>query len=459
MNRQTQISTRHSAVAGRFFPGEAEDLARTVADCLNNGTAALSPPKAIISPHAGYPFSGHLAGMAWRATETARPTRIAILSPSHQHAFTGIALPSQDGYALPGFDLPIDTEARDRLVDQTLAHIEDAAHDREHGVETQLPFQHQMHPGTPVVPLVIGRAPDDQVGKVIDTLAAMGDTLFVLSSDLSHFLTLDEAQKHDAETAKLIETAKPERLTGAHACGAAAIRGFMMSGYGQGNRIQRLGMANSAAVTKDTSRTVGYGAWALFDVTDETFLPDHRTALLKAARQTLVSRVTKGNPPQVNVDSFAPPLRGYGAAFVTLQKDGQLRGCIGSLTAHQPLITDVVENTVKSAFDDPRFDPVTEDELDRITIKIAVLSPSAPMSFDSEAALLAQLEPGRDGLILSDKGRRGVFLPMVWDSLPKPQDFLSALKQKAGLPRDHWSETLHVRRFCAEGFAEGDYPS
>ncbi|MEQ9055716.1 MAG: AmmeMemoRadiSam system protein A, partial [Roseovarius confluentis] len=169
------------------------------------------------------------------------------------------------------------------------------------------------------------------------------------------------------------------------------------------------------------------------------------------------SRVTKGNPPQVNVDSFVPQLRGYGAAFVTLQKDGQLRGCIGSLTAHQPLITDVVENTVKSAFDDPRFDPVTEDELDRITIKIAVLSPSAPMSFDSEAALLAQLKPGRDGLILSDKGRRGVFLPMVWDSLPKPQDFLSALKQKAGLPRDHWSETLHVRRFCAEGFAEGDY--
>ncbi|KZY43264.1 hypothetical protein A3731_11015, partial [Roseovarius sp. HI0049] len=246
MNRQTDISTRHPAVAGRFFPGEAEELARTVADCLAHGTPAASPPKAIISPHAGYPFSGHLAGMAWRATETARPARIAILSPSHQHAFTGIALPSQDRYAMPGFDLAIDTAARDLLVAQDLAHIEDAAHDREHGVETQLPFQNQTHPDTPVVPLVIGRAPDEQVAAIIDALAGMGDTIFILSSDLSHFLTLDAARQHDAQTAKLIETAKPEDLTGAHACGAAAIRGFLLSDHGQGSRTLRLGMANSA---------------------------------------------------------------------------------------------------------------------------------------------------------------------------------------------------------------------
>lgn len=459
MNRQTQISARHSAVAGRFFPGEAKDLARTVKECLAQGTPAASPPKAIISPHAGYPFSGRLAGMAWRATEKADPARIAILSPSHQHAFNGVALPSQDSYAMPGFDISIDCAARDRLLAQDLAHIEDAAHDREHGVETQLPFQQQTHPDTPVVPLVIGRAPDEQVVQIVDALAAMGGTLFVLSSDLSHFLTLDAAQDHDAKTARLIETAKPGALTGAHACGAAAIRGFMMSDYGEGKRVQRLGMANSAAVTKDQTRTVGYGAWAFFDVTDTIFLPDHRAALLKAARQTLTSRVTNGKPPEVNVDSFAPPLRGHGAAFVTLQKDGHLRGCIGSLTAHQPLISDVVENTVKSAFDDPRFPPVSEDELDRISIKIAVLSPSAPLKFEDEAALLAQLEPGRDGLILSDGARRGVFLPMVWDSLPDPEAFLAALKQKAGLPRNYWSDTLQVRRFCAEGFAESDYPA
>ncbi|MEQ8899219.1 MAG: AmmeMemoRadiSam system protein A [Roseovarius sp.] len=457
MNRQTDISARPSAVAGRFFPGEAEELARTVAECLAHGTPAASPPKAIISPHAGYPFSGHLAGMAWCATETARPARIAILSPSHQHAFTGIALPSQDRYAMPGFDLAIDTAARDMLVNRDLVHVENAAHDREHGVETQLPFQHQTHSGTPVVPLVIGRAPDEQVAQTVDALAALGDTLFILSSDLSHFLTLHAAREHDAKTAKLIETAKPEDLTGAHACGAAAIRGFLLSDHGQGSRLLRLGMANSAAVTKDTTRTVGYGAWALFDVTDAILHADHRTALLKAARQALTSHITKCKLPHVETDSFAPPLQGHGASFVTLQKDGKLRGCIGSLTAHQPLIADVIENTRKSATEDPRFPPVTTEELDHITLKIAVLSPSEPMPVKDEADLLARLEPGRDGLILSDKGRRGVFLPMVWDSLPAPEAFLAALKQKAGLPRDHWSDRLQFRRFCAESFAEADY--
>jgi AmmeMemoRadiSam system protein A len=137
-----------------------------------------------------------------------------------------------------------------------------------------------------------------------------------------------------------------------------------------------------------------------------------------------------------------------------VQKEGRLRGCIGSLTAHQPLIRDVVENTVKSGFNDPRFQPLQAGEITDVRLKIAVLSPSAPMQFDSETALLDQIVPERDGLILSDQGKRGVFLPMVWDSLPTPEAFLNGLKVKAGLPRDHWSDTVQIRRFCAESFAE-----
>lgn len=456
MNRQTQISTRLSAVAGRFFPGDAEALARGVTDCLGDGQAAASVPRAVISPHAGYPFSGRLAGAALGATKTAAPDRIVVLSPSHRHAFNGVALPSQDRYVLPGLEIAIDAQAREILVDQDLAHVEDAAHDQEHGVETQLPFLHRLHPQARVVPLVIGREKGDQVARIVDALAGMADTppLFVLSSDLSHFLTLERAQVHDAETAKLIETGKAGQLTGAHACGAAAIRGFMTSEYGRGMRVQRLAMANSAAVTRDASRTVGYGAWAFHDTTDEILLSEHRTALLNAARHTLVSRVERGVAPDVDINGFAPAPCGHGAAFVTLQKSGQLRGCIGSLRAHRPLVADVAENTVKAAFDDPRFPQVAAGELPEITIKIAVLSPSSPMRFADEADLLAQVKPGRDGLILSDRGRRGVFLPMVWDNLPEPAAFLAALKQKAGLPNDYWSDTVQIERFCAESFSE-----
>ena len=131
-----------------------------------------------------------------------------------------------------------------------------------------------------------------------------------------------------------------------------------------------------------------------------------------------------------------------------------MRGCIGSLAAHQPLIRDVVVNTVKAGFNDPRFRPVSLDVIDKLRLKIAILSPSAPMRFDSEDDLISQLVPERDGLILYDGGRRGVFLPMVWESLPTPKAFLDGLKVKAGLAKTHWSKTLKVERFCAESFAE-----
>ena len=458
MDSEPNPLMRQPAVAGTFYPGTPEALSTEAERCISEGTSGWRPegsfPRAIISPHAGYRFSGWLAGAAWRATARGRPDTIVILSPSHTHAFDGIALPSQKGYAMPGFDVMIDRPAANSLVQAGLAHVEDAAHDREHGIETQLAFLHRLHPKAKVVPLVIGRAPKEQIAAAVGHLASRGLPLFVLSSDLSHFLTRVAADAKDGETAKLLETSKGETLTSDNACGAAGIAGFMSSRAGQGLRISRLAMASSADVTGDDSRTVGYGAWALFDATDEVIIPRHREMLLKAARQTLASFAKRGKPPVIDNTSFPQALHGYGASFVTLQKKGRLRGCIGSLAAHKPLIRDVADNTIKAGSADPRFKPVTADEIDDLRLKVAVLSPSAPMAFKDEVDLLSQLQPHRDGLILRDNGKRGVFLPMVWESLPAPSDFLKALKVKAGLPKDHWSDTLGVHRFCAESFAE-----
>lgn len=449
---------RLPAVAGTFFPAEPEALRTAAENCISKGTSGWRPegsfPRAIIAPHAGYRFSGWLTGAAWRATARGRPETVVILSPSHAHAFDGIALPSQKGYAMPGFDVMIDRAAVNSLVQVGLAHVEDAAHDHEHGIETQLAFLHRLHPHAKVLPLVIGRTTPAQIAAAVDHVAGQGASLFVLSSDLSHFLTREAADAKDAETAKLLETSKGETLTSDKACGAAGIAGFLASNTGHGLRITRLAMASSADVTGDDSRTVGYGAWALFDATDEVVIPRHREMLLKAARQTLTSYTKRGKPPAIDETSFPHALRGYGASFVTLQKDGRLRGCIGSLAAHQPLIRDVAQNTLKAGTADPRFKPVTAGEVDSLRLKISLLSPSGPMTFENEADLLSQLQPHHDGLILRDRGSRGVFLPMVWDSLPEPADFLAGLKVKAGLPKDHWSDTLEVSRFCAESFTE-----
>lgn len=459
MSPADEKTRRRPAVAGMFYPGDAAALAASVADCLARGTAGerpgAAPARAIISPHAGYVYSGWLAGAAFRSTEGRELRHAVVLSPSHRHAFTGLALPSGAAYAMPGFDMPINAAARAALVARGLAHVEDAAHDREHGVETQLPFLHALHPDADVVPLVIGRADDTQVAAAIDFLnRALDGPLFVLSSDLSHFLTQERARVHDAETARLIETGEGHALTGAHACGAAAIRGFLASETGRGTRPTRLGMATSADAGGDTARVVGYGAWAFHGAADDAIATDDRATLLRTARAALASRTRRGADPRIDEAGFAPSLRSHGAAFVTLTAQGRLRGCIGSLKAHRPLVRDVAENAISAGHADPRFPAVTVDDLDGLRLKIAVLGPTAPMRFETEDDLIAQLRPGEDGLILSDLGRRGTFLPMVWESLPEPAAFLTALKRKAGLAHDHWSPSLQVLRYRAESFAE-----
>ncbi len=460
MNMTEDMTQRSPAVAGRFYPAEAEPLRAMVEACLDQGLIGRrqrgSAARAIISPHAGYAYSGWLAGAAWRSTARVQRSHAVILSPSHRHAFDGIALPSERAYLMPGFKVKIDREARWALVDEGLAHVEDAAHDAEHGIETQLPFLHRLHPGAQVVPLVIGRASVEQVARVVDFLARFRDKppLFVLSSDLSHFLSRDAAEARDLDTARLIELGRYDQLTDENACGAMAITGYMASDYGRDARAYRLALANSHAVTRDDRRTVGYGAWALFGAADAMLPPRHRAALLKVARDALRIRARKGKMPGLKEETFAQPLRGYGATFVTLTKGGQLRGCIGSLSPSVSLLRDVATNAIKAGFEDSRFDPVTTEELGNLKIKIALLTRPERMHVATEAELLGQLVPGQDGLILSDGDRRGTFLPMVWDSLETPEAFFSGLKVKAGLPRDHWSDTLRVERFRAESFAE-----
>jgi len=179
-----------------------------------------------------------------------------------------------------------------------------------------------------------------------------------------------------------------------------------------------------------------------------------RTVLLDAARQSIRHGLENGRPLQVKPDRFEIPLNQPGASFVTLHIGNELRGCIGSLQAHRPLICDVVENAFSAAFRDPRFPALKDTELNSISLDISVLSEAEPMVFDSQQNLLKQIRPGLDGLILKEGNYRGTFLPSVWKSLPDANQFLQHLKLKAGLPIDHWSDKLEVWRYTTENFGE-----
>lgn len=178
----------------------------------------------------------------------------------------------------------------------------------------------------------------------------------------------------------------------------------------------------------------------------------HRTILLDTAWDSIRHGVESASPLQVDAGSWEAPLSEPGASFVTLHKGGELRGCIGSLQAFRPLITDVAENAFAAAFRDPRFARLQALELPELTLDISVLSAPLPMTFNSERDLLSQLRPHQDGLILQDGPHRGTFLPSVWESLPEAERFLQQLKLKAGLTPDHWSENIRVWRYSTECF-------
>ena len=182
--------------------------------------------------------------------------------------------------------------------------------------------------------------------------------------------------------------------------------------------------------------------------------PQDRSLLLDLARDSIRHGLENGRPLHIKAEDYPPSLQAQRAVFVTLNRRGALRGCIGHLEAIQPLVTDVVENAFASAFRDPRFPPLVAAEFDDLEIHISVLSPATPMTFSSEADLLRQLRPGIDGLILEDEPCRGTFLPSVWESLPQPLEFLRNLKMKAGLPPDHWSDKVRVYRYQTESFSE-----
>ena len=177
---------------------------------------------------------------------------------------------------------------------------------------------------------------------------------------------------------------------------------------------------------------------------------DLGTALLALARCAIGAEFGVAERAVAPHEALAAP----GATFVTLLQEGVLRGCIGSLEARRPLGADVRANAVAAAFRDPRFAPLVVHEFHATTIEVSLLSASVALAFADERAMLAQLRPGIDGVILEAGWRRATFLPQVWEQLPEPGEFLAALKQKAGLPEDYWSAQVRVARYTVTKFAE-----
>jgi AmmeMemoRadiSam system protein A len=367
---------------------------------------------------------------------------VVLLGPVHRVPVRGLALPDSDFFATPLGEVEIDQQACSAIAQLPQVVVSAAAHAQEHSLEVHLPFLQSVLKDFKLLPLAVGDASATEVAEVLEALWGGEETLIVISSDLSHFLTYAQAQTIDRQTAQQIMNFQSV-ITHQQACGATPVNGLLLTAQRHGLRPELLGLCNSGDSAGDKARVVGYASFAFTE-------PSVGELLLPIARAAIASALGLGAQAPEDARCLQDP----GACFVTLTQRGQLRGCIGSLEARRSLLADVKANAVAAALQDPRFTPLTAGELGVTRVEVSLLSPLQEMHFASEADALAQLRPGIDGLVFSFGRHRSTFLPQVWEQLPGAAEFMAQLKRKAGLAADFWDPAVQLQRYSVAKWQE-----
>jgi hypothetical protein len=359
----------------------------------------------------------------------------------HRVPVRGLAVPGATAFATPLGQVPIDGAALRAVQDLPQVVESEPAHALEHSLEVQLPFLQKVLGEFSLVPFAVGTARVAEVAQVIERLWGGPETLVVVSTDMSHYHAYQEARRIDSATLARIAACATD-IGHDEACGATPLNGLLSFAGTRKLQVRQLAACNSGDTAGGKGRVVGYSSFALYG--DDSVSADQAGgALLDIAHGAIEGQLFRKSLAAVE----AAWLRQAGATFVTLKKNGHLRGCIGSLQASRALADDVAQNALGAAFRDPRFPALAAEEWPQCRLEISLLSAPKPLRFADEDDLVAQIRPGVDGLILEAQGRRGTFLPQVWDSIPDTRAFLNELLRKAGLPPDTRLARCKVLRY------------
>jgi len=431
-----------------FYPGSAPQLSLEVGELLD-GVENLEPrlgfPKALIVPHAGYMYSGAVAARAYDELAAARGivTRVVLIGPSHFVGGRGLALPESDAFETPLGRIALDAAGIAALADLKQVVRSAAAHAQEHSLEVQLPFLQKMLGDFSLIPIAAGAALTEEVVEVIERLWGGPETLVVISTDMSHYHGYDEARRIDGATLGRIEAFATD-LNYEEACGATGLNGLLAVARQKGLSIRRLAACNSGDTAGPKARVVGYSSFALYEG-DAVSAQQAGATLLEIAKASILNGLGMNSVPAKR--NHVPWLLQHAATFVTLTRDGALRGCMGSLAPVRPLGEDVAANARAAAFQDPRFPKLKREEWPHCRVEVSLLSAPKPIAFADEAELLSLIRAGEDGLILECNGKRATYLPQVWENLPDKRRFLDELIKKAGLPADTRLGRCKVSRY------------
>lgn len=461
---------RYPAVAGAFYPADKTNLINQINSFLKNAKKIEKEKHLaiLIVPHAGYDYSGQVAAWGFKQIEEMNYSQVIILGSSHRDYFTNAAVYNKGVWETPLGTVEVDEDLASSLINQSNfieANLE--VHQQEHSLEVEIPFLQQVLSDFKIVPILLGRSSDEILESLAQAIANNFDdeTLLVISSDLSHYPSYEVANKVDKETIDSILTGEINQFDQAIqknqgsqgvdtcACGADAIKVGMMVAKKLGlETIKLINYANSGDTGPDKSRVVGYAAIAFYGgkfKVDKELNKKQQEELLQIARQTLESYLKDKKIPEISIKD--EQLNQKLGAFVTLRKNGQLRGCIGEFEPRKPLYRVVQDKAIDAALHDPRFSPVSYKELKDIKIEISVLSPQQKIDDWQKIKL------GKHGVVIRKGLRGGTFLPQVaeetgWDL----ETFLANLcSHKAGLSPDCYKDpSVKIFVFTAQVFSE-----
>ncbi|HMK49843.1 MAG TPA: AmmeMemoRadiSam system protein B [Thermodesulfovibrionales bacterium] len=446
-----RVSGKEPSVSGSFYPAEKEALKAAVEGFLSRAERVHTSGRllVIVSPHAGYVYSGQVAAYGYKQIQGSDIKRVILIGPSHHAAFKGASVYAKGSFSTPLGDVRIDEKAASGLVDEKSdVAFYAGAFEREHSLEVQLPFLQTVLKDFTIVPILVGSPTAKSFHRLVSAISGMLDdkTIIVVSSDLSHYHDYTQAKEMDGKIVSAIErlsAADADALLNsgkAELCGSypvfIAIEAARRLGATKGVLFN---YANSGDVTGDKSRVVGYASMGLFR---EPFTEAERRELLSLARDAISDYVVHGKVTEKEIKN--PKFLADGAVFVTIKEDSSLRGCIGHVRAVMPLYQSIIKNAVAASSSDPRFPPMKKEELKDAELEISILSPLAPVNNISD------IKVGKHGLVIRKGYQSGLLLPQVaseygWDR----ETFLRQLCKKAGLPDDSWKDA-DLYSFTAE---------
>lgn len=446
-----RAETKDPAVAGTFYPADKKSLQDSVDGFLskaekNPGTGRLL---ALISPHAGYVFSGQVAAYGYKQLKDSDIKKVILIGPSHHVGFRGVSVYTKGSFRTPLGDVKINEKLAEDLLNETAdVRFYPEAYEKEHSLEVQLPFLQMALKDFTIVPILIGSPTRQSFEHLISKLTEILDekTLLIASTDLSHYHDYLTAKEMDNKIISAIEGLSPKdviellRSGKSEMCGGFPVIVVMEVAQRSGANLGVVfKYANSGDVTGEKDKVVGYASIGLYK---SPYTEEEKKELLALARNTITEYVTHGKVPEVEIKN--PKFRANGAVFVTIKNSGNLRGCIGHIQAVMPLYESIRKNAVAACSGDPRFPPMKKEELKDMDIEISILSPFVPLKD------VKNIQVGKHGLYIVKGIQSGILLPQVAKEFGWNRDtFLEQVCMKAGLQRDAWKDA-DLYTFTAE---------